>query len=231
VRPISAVEPWHRRVDGLPVHPRSADYVASIGAGLRLRVGFGTSTRWGFPVNVAGAATPWVRVAIAPWGSRSDPGPYPYAPTFRKEGPLGRDDHLLVVDGRTCRPFELYEFHEVRDAAGRVVGHRARSGARWDLRSNALRPEGWTSADAAGLPILPGLVRYAEVAAGRIDHPIRVSVARSQNRHIFPARHDAGTADPRLPPMGLRLRLKPGYDTGRLTGQARVVAVALKRYG
>jgi hypothetical protein len=223
--------PWHRRVDGLPVHPRSADYVASIGASLRLRVGFGTTSSYGMPVNVANNATPLRQLRISPYASRSNPNPYAIPTNHRKEGPEGGDDHLIVVRADTCTLEEHYEFHPVRAASGAVIGYSSQSSARWDLRSNALRPEGWTSADAAGLPILPGLVRYAEVAAGRIDHPIRVSVARSQAAHVFPARHHAGVADARLPPMGLRLRLKAGYDIARFTGQARVVAVALKRYG
>jgi hypothetical protein len=123
----------------------------------------------------------------------------------------------------------LYElFGARRDAAGAWT---AQSGAVWNLRSDALRPAGWTSADAAGLPIMAGLVRYEEVAAGRIDHAIRITVPRSQDRYLWPARHAAGSAGAGLPPMGLRLRLKAAVNVAGLPAQARVIATAMKTYG
>jgi hypothetical protein len=131
------------------------------------------------------------------------------------------------VQADTC---QLYELYRAFPATG--GGWQADSGARFDLRSNALRPLGWTSADAAGLPILPGLVRYEEVASGRIDHALRVTFARTQRGYVLPATHFASSStDPDLPPMGLRLRLRADYDLSAITGQARVIAEALQRYG
>ena len=133
---------------------------------------------------------------------------------------------MIVVRSGTCELFELYR------AFPSEGGWRADSGARFDLRSNALRPLGWTSADAAGLPILPGLVRHDEVARGSIDHAIRVTFARTQNGYILPATHAASSrSDPTLPPMGLRLRLKSSFVVSSLSGQSRVIAEAMQRYG
>jgi hypothetical protein len=135
------------------------------------------------------------------------------------------DRHVLVVQAGTCRLYELFDAH--REGGG----WRAGSGAVWDLRSNRLRPDGWTSADAAGLPILVGLVRYEEVARGRVDHAIRVTVDRSQAAHLWPARHHAGQAGASLPPMGLRLRLRAGVDIAGYPSQARVILQATRTHG
>ena len=157
------------------------------------------------------------------YGDESDPGPFPIPLDAPVES--GSDAHVLTVDTRTCRLYELY--HARRSGGGWLAG----SGANWDLRSNTLRPEGWTSADAAGLPILPGLVRYDEVQAGEIRHALRFTVERSQNGFIHPATHHAGRNDPSLPPMGLRLRLRADVDLTRFRGAAKVVLTALQRYG
>jgi len=134
---------------------------------------------------------------------------------------------VIAYDPARCRAYELYAARPQADGSW-----QAGSGAVYDLASHRLRPAGWTSADAAGLPILPGLVRYDEVAAGRIDHAIRITAPRTRNAYVWPARHAASSrSDPALPPMGLRLRLKAGVDTSRLPAQARVVAQALKTYG
>ena len=136
------------------------------------------------------------------------------------------DRHALIVDRGTCTLYELYALH--RNGSGWWRG----SGAIWSLRSNALRPAGWTSADAAGLPILPGLARYDEVAAGAIDHALRFTAERTRRAYIYPARHYASdSTDPSLPPMGLRVRLKASFDTAGFPPQARIVLAALKRYG
>nr|MBA2475978.1 hypothetical protein [Actinomycetota bacterium] len=137
------------------------------------------------------------------------------------------DRHALIVDRDRCRLFELFALRR-RPGGGWSAG----SGAIWDLRSNRLRPAGWTSADAAGLPILPGLARYDEVARGRIDHALRFTVRRTRRAYVYPARHFASeSTDPGLPPMGLRVRLRAGFDTRPFPRQARVVLEALKRYG
>jgi hypothetical protein len=163
------------------------------------------------------------------YASESDQGPYPIPRNVPIEGdphPDGGDRHALIVDRDSCRLYELYALH--RTASGWAAG----SGAIWSLRSNALRPAGWTSADAAGLPILPGLARWDEAAAGHIDHALRFTAPETRRAYIYPARHEAGDSDdPALPPMGLRVRLKAGVSIARFPPQARVVLQALKTYG
>jgi len=158
------------------------------------------------------------------YDDESDAGPYPIPDAPLIEG--GSDGHMLLVDADACR---LYELYAAERSGG---GWRASNGAVFDLHSSRLRPAGWTSADAAGLPIFPLLVRYPEVASGRIDHALRVTVPRTQHAYIHPATHFASSsADPNLPPMGLRLRLKAGYSLAGYSGQALVILRALKRYG
>ena len=214
---------WNADVSALPVHPRSAEYVASIGAGLGLHPDFGTR-KIGIPYAVADAAQVPVRVVFTAYGDESDPGPYPIprgAPIER-----GSDHHVLVVQAGTCRLYELF-------AARRRSGYwAAASGASWDLGSNALRPPTWTSADAAGLPILPGLARYDEVASGAITHALRFTAPRTQSAYLWPARHQASAdSDATLPPMGLRVRLKADVDISAFSPTNQVILTALKRYG
>jgi len=159
------------------------------------------------------------------YAEESDRGPYPIPANVAIEG--GResdgDRHAIIVDRSTCRLYELYALYP---------GWHAGSGAIWSLRSNRLRPAGWTSADAAGLPILPGLARYDEVARGAIRHALRFTVRRTRRAYVYPARHYASDlTDPNLPPMGLRVRLKASFDVSGFPWQARVVLIALKRYG
>jgi len=164
------------------------------------------------------------------YADESDKGPYPIPRGVPIEGGRGSDGdrHVIVVDKRRCRLFELYAAYP-RDGGARW---RAGSGAIWDLRSNRLRPAGWTSADAAGLPILPGLARYYEVRRGKIDHALRVTAPDTRRAYIYPAPHFASDSqDPDLPAMGQRLRLKGSYDIRAFPRQARVVLRALKRYG
>jgi hypothetical protein len=206
--------------------------IRSIGADQGLHADFGSGV-WeggpiGIPVTVVPGRQPRVRVSFE-YSDESDPGPYPVPPKVRIEGgPSARGDrHALIVDRDRCR---LYELYALARRPGR--GWRAGSGAIWDLRSNRLRPAGWTSADAAGLPILPGLARYDEVRRGAIDHALRFTVRRSRRAYVYPARHYASdSTDPSLPPMGLRLRLKASFDVSGFPPQARAVLVALKRYG
>jgi len=221
---------WHAPVSGLAVHPRSRAFLAAMGSGAGIHADFGSGT-WeggpiGIPYTVVPPGQPKVPVRFG-YAAESDPGPYPIPPDAPVEGgpDAGGDRHVLVVQAGSCRLYELFDAH--RDGGG----WRAGSGAVFDLRSNRLRPAGWTSADAAGLPILAGLVRYEEVARGRIDHAIRVTVDRSQAAYLWPARHQAGQAGASLPPMGLRLRLRAGVDIGGFPAQARVILQAMRTYG
>ncbi len=222
-RIFPASNSWNQDVSTLSVHPQSATFVNSIGLSRNLHPDFGTE--YGIPYVIVDSSQPKVPITFTAYGDESDPGPYPIPPNAPVEG--GGDRHVLVLQKGSCMLYELY-------AAEKNVGDSgwsADSGAIWNLGTGALRPEGWTSADAAGLPILPGLVRYDEVASGAINHAIRFTAPRTQRGYIHPATHQAGQNDTAYPPMGLRMRLKAGYDTNNLTGQARVIAVALKKYG
>ncbi len=214
---------WNRRVDRLPVRADSETLKGSIGMGASLHPDFGSFAGYGIPWNVVGGSSPRVDVTFR-WPAESDPGPYPMPAEPRIEG--GSDRHILLLDRDRCRLFELFAAERQGDR------WRAGSGATWNLGSNALRPRGWTSADAAGLPILPGLVRYQEVAGGEIRHALRFTAPRTRQAFIYPARHQAGESDdPALPPMGLRVRLKASVDISGYPRQARILLRALKRYG
>jgi hypothetical protein len=210
-----------------PVDPNSARYVASIGEGLHLHADFGADPHYGIPYAVVGRAQPKVPIEFTEFGEESDPGPYPVPPTAPVEGAGAEGDrHVLVLQRGVCKLFELYR------AARHGRGWQAGSGAVFDLRRNSLRAEGWTSADAAGLPIFPLLARYGDVRAGRIDHALRVTVARTQRGYIHPATHYASsTRNSNLPPMGLRLRLQESFSLAPYHGQAPVILRALRRYG
>jgi hypothetical protein len=220
---------WNQNVSGRPLHPRSAAIIAQIQAdGLdNLHPDFGENPNYGIPYVVVPPSQPLVPITYTAYGDESDPGPFPIPLDAPVEGGgAGGDRHVLVLRQGNCDLFEL--FVGIRNASG----WNAASGARFDLTSNALRPDGWTSADAAGLPILPGLVRYDEVAAGVIRHAIRVTFSETQRGYIAPATHFASdSTDPDRPPMGMRLRLTASYDVSQLTGQARVIAVAMQQYG
>lgn len=218
-----ADNPWNRDVSKDAVHPKSASYVSSIGIGGHLHPDFGGNGEYGIPYNVVPGTQTKVPITWTAYGDESDPGPYPIPPDAKVEN--GSDAHVLVLDSGACKLYELYA------AAKTANGWSADSGAIFDLKSNALRPEGWTSADAAGLPILPGLIRYDEVAAGEVRHAIRFTASRTQNGWIHPATHHAGSNDATRPPMGLRVRLKADYDLSGYTGQSRVILEAMKKYG
>jgi hypothetical protein len=224
---------WNQPVNRLPVAKNSAVLVRSIGLDSAMHADFGSGLydgqRIGIPyLVVSGRQTPKARPKFD-YADESDPGPYPIPPNVPIEGAPHPDDgdrHALIVDRDTCTLYELYALH--RSGGGWAAG----SGAIWTLRSNKLRPAGWTSADAAGLPILPGLARYDEVAAGSIDHALRFTAPDTRRAYVYPARHYASSStDPALPPMGLRLRLKASFNTRGYPPQARVVLEALKRYG
>jgi hypothetical protein len=223
--------PWNQRVDRLPVAANSSEIIASIGADRGLKADFGSGL-WegapiGIPITVVGRRQPKTRVSFE-YADESDRVAYPIPRNVAIEG--GRrsdgDRHALIVDRDSCKLYELFALYP----QGR--GWRAGSGAVWNLRTNRLRPAGWTSADAAGLPILPGLARYDEVRRGVIDHALRFTVRRTRRAYVYPARHFASSSnDPSLPPMGLRVRLKSSFDVSGYPRQSRIVLTALKRYG
>jgi hypothetical protein len=200
--------------------------ISSIGLGTGLHMDFGSFAGYGIPYQVVSSSTPRSPVAFD-YADESDQVGYPIPANPLVEGAgADGDRHLLMVDRDACRLYELFD--------ARRLGNnwRAGSGATWDLRSNALRPAGWTSADAAGLPILPGLVRYEEVAGGAIRHALRFTAPTTRATYIYPARHFASdSSSSSLPPMGLRIRLKSTYDTSHFSVHARVIAEALKQYG
>jgi hypothetical protein len=224
---------WNQDISKAPRDPRSSAYIAHINAhgGDSLHPDFGSPRAYGFPYSVVGAGQRALPIHYTAYGDESDPGPFPVPSRAPVEGGAGSDGdrHVLVVDRAGCRLYELYRAFYV---ANPRPHWNADSGAAWDLRSTARRPEGWTSADAAGLPIFPGLVRYDEAASGQLDHAIRVTVESTRNAWVHPASHCAGdSSDPSAPPMGLRLRLKAGYPLGGFSGAAKTIALAMKRYG
>jgi hypothetical protein len=222
-----ASNPWNQRVDSLRVAANSNAIVASIGVDDHVHADFGSGLweghKIGIPITVVGKKTPRTRVSFE-YASESDRGPYPIPATVKIEG--GSDRHAILD---ACKLYELYELFALeRDGTRWLAG----SGAIWNLRSNRLRPKGWTSADAAGLPIFPGLARYDEVKRGRIDHALRFTVSQTRRAYVWPARHFASSAtSANLPPMGLRLRLRKSYRTAGFPRQARIVLQALKEYG
>jgi hypothetical protein len=223
---------WNTKITNLPVNPHSAQWLASMDAATtNLHPDFGPSgdptNPYGMPYTIVPTGHPFVNVAFQ-YASESDPGPYPFGPDTPIEGGQDAtgDRHAIMVDPTTCTLYELY------DARYSATGSTAGSGAIWNLRSNALRPAGWTSADAAGLPILPGLVRYDEVESGSITHAIRMTAETTDTSYLWPARHEAGArSDPDLPPMGARFRLKASFDISGFSPQAQVVLRAMQQYG
>jgi hypothetical protein len=215
---------WNQDVSNLSVHANSETYITSIGRNNKLHPDFGENLEYGIPYNIVPAGQKKVPINFTDYGDESDPGPYPIPDNAKIEG--GGDSHVLVLQTGECKLYEL--FGASKNNQG---GWNAASGAMFNLTSNALRPEGWTSTDAAGLPVLPGLVRYDEVASGQITHAIRFTAPRTQNGWIHPATHAAGSNNSSLPPMGLRLRLKASFDTSSYTGQAKVIVEAMKKYG
>jgi hypothetical protein len=224
---LPASNALNQDISRAPVDPNSAAYIASIGSSIHLHADFGSNPSYGIPYAVVAAGQPKVPIRFTEFGEESNPGPYPIPPNAPVEGAgEAGDRHVLVLQKGTCRLYELYS------ARRRGGGWEAGSGAVFNLRSNALRPEGWTSADAAGLPIFPLLARYPEVRAGQIDHALRVTVERTQRGYIHPATHFASSSsNPSLPPMGLRLRLKAGFSLSGYHGEALIVLRALKRFG
>jgi hypothetical protein len=225
---------WNTPIRGLPVNPRSAAWLAHMAAAATvLHPDYGPAGGaypYGIPWQVTPRRAKFVRIHFQ-YASQSDRGPYPFSGRTPIEGGPGAtgDRHALMVDPATCVLYELYDaqYHSGSQST-------AGSGAIWNLRSDRLRPAGWTSADAAGLPILPGLVNYDEVMAGRIDHAIRFTAQTTSTRYLWPARHEAGsTSSPADPPMGARFRLKAGFSLpkSRCAGPCQTVITAMKTYG
>ncbi len=221
---------WNQKVTGLAVRSDSPTLIANISSSGKttLHPDFGGNGAYGLPYLVVPAGQAKVPINYTAYGDESDPGPFPIPSTAPVEGGAASDGdrHVLVVQQGACHLYEL----------GRAFWNRthwdADVGVDWDLKSNALRPAGWTSADAAGLPILPGLVRYDEVAAGHIDHAVRFTVPHSQKGYILPATHYASSStNAALPPMGLRLRLKASFSLAPYHGESLVILKALKTYG
>lgn len=224
---------WNTPIDTLPRHARSDAFVASIGENTGLHPDFGAARSDGGPIGIPFVRVPGgqqevtVRFTEAP--DESDPGPYPIPADAPIEGgSCGTDDrHVIVVQEDRCTLYELFNARQQTDGSW-----RASSGAIFDLTSNALRPDRWTSADAAGLPILPGLVRYEEINAGAISHALRFTARRTQETYVWPARHEASSiADPDVPPMGLRFRLKADVDISDFSQTNQIILQALKTYG
>jgi hypothetical protein len=226
-----ADNPWNTRIDDttkFPIHGMWPAYQANMSLTTHLHPDWGTwsTDHYGIPWQTVPASQPTAPMTFE-YADESDPGPYPFPADVRVEGGAGSggDMHVLVIETGSCSLYETWS--STYQAPGWMCG----SGAKFDLKSNALRPDGWTSADAAGLPVLPGLVKVAEVQAGAIHHAVRFTMSRSQQAYIHPATHAAGNADPTLPPMGLRLRLKASFDVSTYSAPAKVVLVALQQYG
>jgi hypothetical protein len=223
-----ADNPWNLDISNASVDPNSANYISHMNGGSKfLHPDFGSNPTYGIPFVVVSGSQPKVPVTFY-YADESDPGPYPIPSDAPIEGGSAStgDRHVLVLDKDNGILYETYDSLYVGP------GWNCGSGAVFDLHTNRLRPDYWTSADAAGLPILPGLIRYDEVAAGQINHAIRFTVQSTQKAFIHPATHYASSnTDPNAPPMGLRVRLKSAYDTSRFTGAARVILAAMKKHG
>jgi hypothetical protein len=224
---------WNQDISRAPLAANSAATIAYINShgGDHLHPDFGSPRAYGFPYSVVGAGQPKLPIRYTAYGSESDRGPFPIPAGAPIEGGRNSDGdrHVLTIDRSTCTLYELYRAFPRRDGHPRW---NADSGVSWDLGATALRPDSWTSADAAGLPIFPGLIRHDEVASGRIDHAIRVTFDSTRDAWVHPASHCAGDTDsPSAPAMGTRLRLRASYGLGGFSGIARTIAVALKRYG
>jgi hypothetical protein len=215
--------PWRADISKAPLDPHSSAWVASVGLTSHLHADFGSNPSYGIPYEVVPANQPLVKITFNAYGDQSNPGPYPIPPTARIEA--GSDHHVLVASAN-CHLYEMYAAS--RSGSGWIVA----SGAVFNLNSDALRPNGWTSADAAGLPILPGLVRPDEIAAGHIDHALRFTIDVTQRGYIHPATHQAGsTTSPNVAPMGARFRLKASFNLSNYHGAALIILQCLKKYG
>jgi hypothetical protein len=224
---------WNQDISQAPLDPNSAGYIAYINAhgGDSVHPDFGSPAQYGFPYAVVGMKQKRTKVHFTAYGDESTHGAYRVPLKALVEGGQASDGdrHVLAVDRKRCKLFELYRAFAQKSPKPHW---NADGGVIWDMRSAGLRTDGFTSADAAGLPIFPGLARYDEAAAGQINHALRMTVSTTRDAWVHPASHCAGSgSDPSAPPMGLRLRLSAGYDISGFTGPARAIAVALKQYG
>jgi len=225
---------WNTPVDHLPVHASSAKYIQSIGSAKTFHADFGSGLWEGAPIGipfvVVPASQPKVEIHYVEYSNESDPGPFPipfFAPI--EGGPNSNGDrHVLVIETASCTLYELYHAY-LQPGDG---SWNAGSGAVYDLTADGpLRPAGWTSADAAGLPILPGLARYDEISVGEIRHALRFTAPHTQDQYVWPARHQAGAHEIEYPPMGQRFRLKASFDISKAPPQTQVILRAMKKYG
>jgi hypothetical protein len=222
---------WNTPVDTLPVDSRSSSFITTIGSSTGVHPDFGSGLWDGGPIGIPYNIVPGTQVKVPvsfDYGDESDPGPYPIPadPLIEGGDASTGDRHILVLDRDRCILYELFSAYP--EGSSWAAG----SGAIFDLGSDALRPDSWTSADAAGLPILPGLVRYNEVASGEITHALRFTVPRTRRAYLWPARHYASTLTGlQYPPMGQRFRLKAGFDLSGFSPETRVILTALKKYG
>lgn len=232
--PFPSDSPWNQDISAVPVDSNSSAIIGFIGSSAAMHADFGSGqyqgSNIGIPYIVASGTQPLVNVDFNAYGDESDPGPMPIPTTAAIEGdpnPGNGDRHVLVLDNGNCFLYELYAASRNGDGSW-----TAGSAAVWDLLSNEQRPWSWTSADAAGLPIFPGLVRYDEVAAGEIRHAIRFTLPQSRAAVVPPASHFASnSSNPAAPPMGMRLRLKAGFDISQFPASVKVILTAMKKYG
>jgi hypothetical protein len=219
--------PWNTDISAYPVNANSAQYMAEMNpnGSTFLHPDFGSDPSYGIPYNVVAISQAnFVPITFTQYASESDPGPYPIPSSPAIEA--GSDMHMLILDTDNCTDYETF------DTVHTSGGWTAANGAVWPLNTDALRPEGWTSADAAGLPILAGLIRYDEVQAGALNHAVRFTMNHTSQGHIHPATHDAATSSAAYaPPMGLRIRLKASYNISGFTGNSLVILTAFKKYG
>jgi hypothetical protein len=231
--PASGENWWNADVSKLPLDPNSSKYIAALPG--NLHPDFGENPTYGIPFVVVKSTQKKVKIMFDAYGSESNKGPYPVPPNAPVEGGKNAsgDRHVLVLQqgakpGDACTLYEMYQAYPVSGGKS----WRARAGAVWNTSSNALRHNGWTSADAAGLAIFPALIKCDEVAAGVINHALRVTFNDSQAGWISPATHDTGSStDASLPPMGLRFRLKASFNVNALKGQSKIIATAMQKYG
>jgi hypothetical protein len=223
--------PWNTDISGFPTHQKSKQYIESIGFDTSVHADFGTEWQGapiGIPYTIVSGDQPKVNVTFTDYSDESDPGPYPIPANAPIEGGSNSDGdrHVIVVDKDNAMLYELFNARVTAD------GWQASNGAKWDLNANTLRPKYWTSADAAGLPIFPGLVRYEEASTGEINHALRFTVRKTQRGFIAPATHYASNStDPNLPPMGLRLRLRDDFDISSYSVTNQAILRAMKKYG
>lgn len=233
-RPFTSANLWNKDISSSPVDPNSTAIINFIGSSIGLHPDFGAGeyngSDMGIPYTIVGGSQGMVGINFTAYGDESDPGPMPIpsnAPIEGDPNPGNGDRHSLVLDSGNCFLYELYSAYPNNDGT-----YNAASAAVWDLTADEQRPYTWTSADAAGLPIFPGLVRYDEVAAGKIQHALRFTLPQSQAAFTPPASHwAANSSNPLAAPMGMRLRLKSSYDISSFSTNVQVILTAMKKYG